>query len=71
MFSTAFSAEVQFRHDSETQARELAILESIRNRKEALAARPRARATVRRAVTWPRPIGVQLDLADTSAVACA
>jgi hypothetical protein len=71
MLSTVFSAEVQFRHDSETQARELAILESIRDRREAPAARPRPRVAVRRPASWPRPIGVRLDLADSSAAACA
>ena len=38
MLSTVFAAERQFRHDAEIQAREFAILGSIRDRKEALAA---------------------------------
>lgn len=72
MLSTVFAAEVQFRHDSTSQARELAILESIRDRKAALAGPPRTRARLapRRAVTWPRPIGARVDLSD-GAAACA
>lgn len=71
MLSTEFSAELQFRHDSEARARELAILGSIRDRREAIAAPRKASVVTRRVVTWPRPIGVKLDMADNTATACA
>jgi len=72
MLSTVFAAEVQFRHDSESQAREFAILESIRDRRAALAgpSRTKARLAPRRAVSWPRPIGAHLDVSDGPA-SCA
>jgi len=73
MLSTVFAAEAQFRLDSASRAREHAILGSIREHDEAitaLAAAARTPIAVRRAVTWPRPIGVRLDLADSAAV-CA
>ena len=43
MLSTVFAAETQFRHETEQRAREFAILGSIRDRKEALAASDHAR----------------------------
>ena len=73
MLSTVFAAERQFRHESEIQAREIAILGSIRDRREGLA-HPveRARVATRQAVVvWPRPIGVRLDLSEGSSVVCA
>ncbi len=71
MLSTVFAAEVQFRHDSEARARELAILGSIRDRRESLTAPHQARDTARLVATWPRPIGVKLDLTEATAAACA
>ena len=71
MLSTVFAAEVQVRHDAEARAREFAILGSIRDRKAAMAASARMPITVRRALTWPRPIGVGLDLAERTAPAHA
>jgi len=73
MLSTVFAAERQFRHEAEIQAREFAILGSIRDRKEALAAPVRVSRLVSRpvAVAWPRPIGVRLDLSEVSSVVCA
>ena len=65
MLSTVFAAEAQFRLDSESRAREHAILGSIRNRREELAA-PAHLDYARRAVSWPRPIGVRLDIAEPS-----
>ena len=72
MLSTVFAAEVQFRHDSASQARELAILESIRDHRAEHAgpSRTKARLAPRRVVAWPRPIGAHLDLSDAAA-ACA
>ena len=73
MLSTVFAGERQFRHDAEIQAREIAILGSIRDHKAALAAAPihAAHIVPRRAVVaWPRPIGVKLDLSEGSAAAC-
>ena len=71
MLSTEFAAHMQFRHDTEARARELAILGSIRDRREAVAAPQKARVLTSRAATWPRPIGLRVDLADTTATACA
>ena len=68
MLSTVFAAEAQFRLDSESRAREHAILGSIRNRHEELAAPVHLGSAGRRAVSWPRPIGVRLDLAEPAAV---
>ena len=70
MLSTVYAAEAQFRHETEQRAREFAILESIRNRKEALAASITARVAARQPVAWPRPIGVKLNVAGSTAV-CA
>lgn len=70
MLSTVYAAEVQFRHDSEGRERELAILRSIRDRREALAVPQRARNATLRTATWPRPIGVRVDVADCTE-ACA
>jgi len=73
MLSTVFAGERQFRHDAEIQAREIAILGSIRDHKAALATAPlhAARVVPRRAVVaWPRPIGVRLDLSEGSTAAC-
>ena len=73
MLSTVFAAERQFRHEAVIQAREIAILGSIRDHKEALAAPvKRSRFAPRpAAVAWPRPIGVRLDLSEGSSAACA
>jgi hypothetical protein len=65
MLSTVFAAEAQFRLDSESRAREHAILESIRNRTEELAPACLGAAT-RRDVSWPRPIGVRPEVAATA-----
>ena len=72
MLSTVFAAERQFRHEAVIQAREIAILGSIRDRREALAAPvEKSRFASRQAVVaWPRPIGVRLDLSEGSAAAC-
>ena len=73
MLSTVFAAERQFRHEAEIQAREIAILGSIRDHRQAGAHRSeKARFASRQAVVaWPRPIGVRLDLSEGSSVACA
>lgn len=72
MLLTEFAADKQFRHDSEARARELAIGGAIRDRREALRAAPlSARVAPRRVVTWPRPIGVTLELTSCAATACA
>ena len=71
MLSTVFAAERQFRHESEIQAREIAILGSIRDHREARA-HPvkKARFAPRQAVVvWPRPIGVRLDVTRKSSTA--
>jgi hypothetical protein len=72
MLSTVFAAERQFRHEAEIQSREIAILGSIRDHREALAAPvKKVRFASRQAgVTWPRPIGVRLDLSEASSAAC-
>ena len=71
MLSTVLAAEAQFRLDSESRAREHAILGSIRERSEPQFALARTPAT-RREVSWPRPIGVRRDLTDgTTAYAVA
>ena len=73
MLSTVFASERQFRHEAEIQAREFAILGSIRDRNEALAAPARGSLFASRpvVVAWPRPIGVKVDLSEGSPVACA
>ncbi|GAA1997841.1 hypothetical protein [Microbacterium pumilum] len=68
MLSTVYAAEAQFRHETRQRVREFAILESIRNRKEALAAPMTLRAAARQPVTWPRPIGVKLNVSSGTAV---
>ena len=70
MLSTVFAAEAQFRLDSQSRAREHAILESIRERSEPLTAQGPVPAPLA-AVSWPRPIGVRLDLADATTVCAA
>jgi hypothetical protein len=67
MLSTVFAAEAQFRLDSESRAREHAILRSIRSRTEELAPAYLGSAA-RRAGSWPRPIGVRPDVAATAPV---
>jgi hypothetical protein len=74
MLSTIHAAEAQFRYESETRKRELALLASIRERRAAestqdlaAAARPPVAisaqslrpAVRRRAAAWPRPIGIK------------
>ena len=72
MLSTVFAAERQFRHEAGIQAREFAILGSIRDRHEALAApTKRSRFASRPVVAWPRPIGERLELSEGPAAACA
>jgi len=73
MLSTVFAAERQFRHEAEIQSREFAILGSIREHEEALAAPVEKSRFASRpvAVAWPRPIGVRLDLSEGSSAACA
>ena len=70
MLSTVYAAEAQFRHDTEQRAREFALLESIRNREDALAASATLRLRSPRAAAWPRPIDVKLHVAMNTAV-CA
>jgi hypothetical protein len=70
MLSTFTAADALFRHDAGTRARELAILASMRDRREGLTAAARMPITPRRAITWPRPIGVNTELRVTAAV-CA
>ena len=70
MLSTVFAAEAQFRLDSAARAREHAILGSIRERSEPLTPQGRMPAP-RMAVSWPRPIGVRLDVADAAAICVA
>ena len=70
MLSTVNAAEALFRHDTGTRARELMILGAIRDRREALAATRTTRTPVRRPLTWPRPIGVDVRLT-TAEPACA
>ena len=67
MLSTVFAAEAQFRLDSESRAREHAILGSIRNRTQEPAQAYPGAAT-RRDASWPRPIGVRPDVAATAPV---
>jgi hypothetical protein len=67
MLSTVFAAEAQFRLDSESRAREHAILGSIRSRTEEISPAYLGSATPR-AVSWPRPIGVRPDVAPTPPV---
>ena len=70
MLSTVLAAEAQFRLDSESRAREHAILGSIRERSEPQPRLATPSAT-RRGVSWPRPIGVRLDLTSDPASAAA
>ena len=60
MLSTVNAAETLFRHETATRAHELAILRSIKDRKEAIAASASLRSSARQAVTWPRPIALKL-----------
>jgi hypothetical protein len=59
MLSTVNAAETLFRHETATRAHELAILRSIEDRKEAVAASTNVRASARPA--WPRPIALKLQ----------
>ena len=83
MLSTITAAETQFRHESESRAREHALLASIRDRRAAEATLASAalvspalvsRAAPRLAVArttlaaWPRPIGIK-DYATTGCAA--
>jgi hypothetical protein len=68
MLSTVFAAEAQFRLESGSRAREHAILGSIRNRKEELAAPAFMASATRQPASWPRPIGVRLELAEPARV---
>ena len=61
MLSTVNAAETLFHHETANRAHELAILRSIKDRKEAIAASASVRPSVRRAVTWPRPITLTLQ----------
>jgi hypothetical protein len=71
MLSTVFAAEAQFRLDSESRAREHAILGSIRERSEALTIPAWLPASRRAAASWPRPISVRVDLASRTAIHAA
>lgn len=71
MLSTINAAEILFRHESESRAREHALLASIRERHHgdatlttvgtsALSIAPPTRSAARATqLTWPRPIGVE------------
>lgn len=69
MLSLVTAAEQQYRHDTWSRDRELALLASIRDRRAAEAAdaaRPRARRAA-----WARPIGLRLAPAEICTTACA
>lgn len=73
MLSLVTAAEQQYRHEAQWRDRELALLASIRERREAekiaFAAAPIPPRPQRAA--WARPIGVHLAQADSCAPACA
>jgi len=61
MLATVNAAEALFRHDAGTRAREMAILSSMRDRRQAMA-QPEKPRMVRRPMVWARPIGVSREL---------
>jgi hypothetical protein len=65
MLSLVTAAEQQYRFDTDSRARESAVLSSIRDRALARAAEESQARVVRRRdrVAWPRPIGAQAPAA--------
>ena len=78
MLSLVTAAEQQYRHESASRDRELALLRSIRARRESQAAAlaapapaPASAAPARPRGVWARPIGVRAAEADACPAACA
>jgi hypothetical protein len=79
MLSLVTAAEQQYRHDTQWRDRELALLASIRVRREAEAAASAALASAAAApvaarpqrAAWARPIGARLANDDVCTTACA
>ncbi|WP_214465379.1 hypothetical protein [Microbacterium flavescens] len=82
MLSLVTAAEQQYRHESQMRDRELALLGSIRARREAQEAAPVAAlvapsaapataAPARSKGAWARPIGARASVADSCPTVCA
>ena len=73
MLSLVTAAEQQYRHDTWARDRELALLASIRDRREpepVLAAPTVVRAPRQKRAAWARPIGLRSS-AECATTACA